>query len=100
MKDLELKAFVNKLKSIGQMTKRYAVVIFIVILVGIYGFLVYRINVLTQTEPSETAVNEQLQTVQRPKVDQNAIDKIQKLQNQNVEVKSLFDQARNNPFSE
>lgn len=100
MKDLEIKKLLSKLKAFGQKIKQYSVVIFIVVLVGIYGFLVFRINVLTQTEPSESAVNQQLQTVQRPKIDQTAIDKIQKLQNQNVEVKSLFDQARNNPFSE
>lgn len=100
MKDLNLKTIINKLTSFVRVLHRYAVVIFIVVVVGIFGFLVFRINTLAHSEPTDDAVNEKLQTVKRPKLDQNAVDKIEQLQGQNVEVKSLFDQARNNPFSE
>ncbi len=100
MKEFTPKKLAEKIKPLFRFLKRYAVLIFIVAIVGIYGFLVFRINSLVQTEPSEDAVTEKLQNVKRPKIDQSAIDKIQQLQGQNIEVKSLFDQARNNPFSE
>jgi len=61
---------------------------------------VFRINQYSHTEPADSAVQEKLQTTKRPKVDQAVLDKIQQLQDQNVQVQSLFDQARNNPFNE
>ena len=64
------------------------------------GFLVFQINRLATAEPTDTMIEEKLQTVARPKLDQAVIERIQQLQDQNVEVRSLFDQARNNPFNE
>jgi hypothetical protein len=98
--DLNSKELISKLSSFLRKLQRYAAFIFIIALLGIYGFLVFRINTLNSREPSDDAVTEKLQTVKRPKIDQSAVDKIQQLQDQHVEVKSLFDQARNNPFSE
>ena len=90
----------NKLKPLGVFFKRNFVFIFIVLQLIILSFLVYRINQYNQTEPTEEAIQEKLQTVQRPRIDQSALDKIQQLQDQNVQVDSLFNQARNNPFNE
>jgi len=42
----------------------------------------------------------QIITVTMPKIDEDAIAKIQQLKDQNIEVQSLFENARNNPFSE
>lgn len=80
--------------------KRYMVILFFIVFIGIYGFLVYRINALSSASPSEDTVTEKLKTIQHPKVDQSSLDKIQQLQDQHIEVKSLFENARNNPFSE
>lgn len=74
--------------------------IFIIALFGIYSFLVFRINALNAQEPSDDDVTAKLKTVQRPKVDQSVIDKIQQLQDNSVDVRSLFNHARDNPFEE
>ena len=65
-----------------------------------YSFIVLRINLLNRSEPTDDAVSEKLQSVQRPKIEPELLKKIQNLQDQNVEVQSLFKQARDNPFSE
>lgn len=100
MKNLNLKANLKKLINFFRGLKRYEVFLFIIFFALLYGFLIFRINRLSSMEPSDDAVSEKLQTVKRPKIDQASIDKIQQLQDQNVEVKSLFDQARSNPFAE
>lgn len=97
---LDFKDLPAKIRPALQFVKRYVVFIFVIIILLIFGFFVFRINQFSQTEPDETAVQEKLQTVQRPKIDQAVIDKIQQLQDQNIQIQSLFDQARNNPFSE
>ncbi len=100
MKDLDLKELVNKIVAFGQKLRRYAVVLFVITLVGIYGFLIYQVTSLTSAEPTDDQVTEKLQTVKRPKIDQAAVDKLNQLEGQNVEVNSLFQNARNNPFAE
>ena len=80
--------------------KRYLTFSVVIIFLLVYSYLTFRINVLSRREPSDGDVTTALKTSPRPKVDQATLDKIQQLQDQHVEVKSLFDNARSNPFSE
>jgi len=100
MKDLDIKAIPYLMKSLFRKLSRYAVLIFIVVIMLIYCFLVLKINLLAQHEPSDEEVNDQLKTSKRLKIDQDSIAKIGQLEDQNVSVKSLFKEARDNPFSE
>jgi hypothetical protein len=97
---MNIKELANKLKPLISKLQRYIVLIFIAVLVGMYGFLVLRINQFSAAEPSDEAVTEKLQGSQRPRIDQSMVDKITQLQGQNIEVQSLFKQARDNPFNE
>ncbi len=90
----------DKAQLLLKKSARYAAFILILILLGMYSFLVLRINSLTRGEPSDDAVKEKLQTVSRPKIDKTAVDKIQRLQDNSVQVQSLFQTARDNPFHE
>ncbi len=96
----QLTKYTSKLIPALQFIKRYSVFISVVILLIIFSFLVFRINQFNQLEPNESAVTEKLQTVQNPKIDQSVLDKIQQLQDQNLKVRALFRQARDNPFHE
>lgn len=80
--------------------RRYRITIFIVAFLSVYGFLVIKINGFINSEPPADALSQQLQTVKQLRIDQNAIDNILKLEEQNIEVQSLFKQARENPFTE
>jgi hypothetical protein len=89
-----------RLQPIIAYLKRYSVILFALFFLGMYGFLVYRINVLTNSEPDAAAVDESINTVKRLKIDQSSIDKMLQLEEENIEVQSLFQQARENPFTE
>ena len=52
------------------------------------------------TEPGADALSQQQQTVKQLRIDQNSIDSILELEEQNIDVRSLFKQARENPFNE
>ncbi len=97
---LEVKDIPAKLRPLLQFLKKYFSFIVAIFALAVIGLLVFRINQLSRIEPDETAITEKLETVRRPKIDEAVVDKIEKLQDQNVQVQSLFDQARNNPFSE
>lgn len=100
MASMEVKDVLAKIIPYITGLKKYLVFIFIITVLGLYGYLVFSINTLAQKEPDESAIIERLKTVQRPKIDQDALDKIQQLQAQNIQVQTLFNQARDNPFNE
>lgn len=90
----------NKLTPLLVQLRRYSVFIFILAFLSIYVFLVQRIGYLIQDEPTQAVSESQVKPISRLKIDQNAVQQITDLESQNIEVKSLFDQARQNPFTE
>jgi zona occludens toxin (predicted ATPase) len=100
MKKLATAGLQKKFQKARAIGRQYRVLFFIVALAAVYGFVVYRINVLSQSSPNPNDVSLQLQATRTPKVDPNVISKIQQLQDNSVNVQALFDQARNNPFNE
>jgi len=92
LKDLRLK--VKKLLSV--LVKHVTFIALMVVLVT-YLFVVWRISQLAGAEPPAA---DDTVTSAIPKVDKNAINQIQALEQSNAEVKSFFNSARNNPFSE
>lgn len=95
-----LPKIIEKLTKIWQRLRRYQTVIFIVFVALLYGFLVFRINSLSGQQPSDSDISAQLQRSSTPHIDQSSVDKIKQLQDNSVQVKTLFNNARNNPFAE
>lgn len=94
------KKLTDKLQLLLALLKRYIVLVVIILFGAMYGYLIYTSGQEAAKQPSETKVNEQFQGVSRPKLDENVASQLYELESQNIEVKSLFDEARNNPFSE
>lgn len=97
---LNIQELPGKLEFVLNFFKKYLSIIYILAILAIFGFFVFRINTYNRAEPAEDAIQDKLQTIRRPKIDKSVLDKIQQLQTQNVQVQSLFDQARSNPFNE
>ena len=97
---LDTKDIVNKLKPTLAWLKKHRIVIAIISVLFLYSFMVIEINALNRREPSEDAINEKLQTIKRPRIDDATIKKIEQLQDNNVDVEALFKTARENPFQE
>ena len=83
-----------------RLAQKYAGFLFTLVLLGVYLYLVQHIGPLIQSEPSQSAVDSKLKPINKLVVDQDSIQKITDLESQNVDVKSLFEQARENPFTE
>ena len=97
---LSYEKYLPKVLSYVTFVKKYAGFFFVIAFLGIYVFLVQQIGHFIQDEPSQAAIDSKLKPVNQLKIDQEAVRKITELESQNVEVKSLFDQARMNPFTE
>jgi len=76
----------------------YRVFIFFLVVATLYGYIVWRINSFNNA-PASTS-EETTQTAAQPHIDAATVQKIQSLQDNSVNVQSLFDAARQNPFQE
>lgn len=99
MKD-NLTTYKDKAFKYLDVAHRNAAFIFVLFLVGIYGFLAWTFLGLYGAQPDETAVQAELKAIGIPKVDAQVISKMEQLEDNSVSVQALFDEARKNPFQE
>ena|SRR5687767_3747910 len=97
---MNVKTLQNQLQQRWRSTLRLRILLFLILLVVLYGFIAWRISTLTNVQPDETAVNSKLKMTSTPRIDQAVVDKIKRLEDNSVNVQTLFDQARQNPFRE
>lgn len=80
--------------------RQYGAFVVVLLVLGAFAFIIVRINYYATLEPSQAAIDEKVLHLQQTQINQEAIDKIEKLNDTNVDVKALFDEARDNPFHE
>ena len=90
----------ENLLQAARTAQHYSVLVFLLFLIGIYGFLAWRVISLNQAQADPAEVAKQLKTAKNASIDPEVIRKIQQLQDNSVSVQSLFDEARSNPFQE
>jgi len=75
---------------------RYRILFFVLLVVGLYAYLVVQINQATSVQP---ATNQPLISTKKSlKVDESTVQQLEQLQDNSVSVQSLFNEARTNPF--
>lgn len=79
--------------------RRYAALIFFLLLACVYGFVLLRINALSDV-PASTSTSSDVTVAPTPHIDQSVVKQLESLQDHSVSVKALFDNARSNPFQE
>ena len=80
--------------------RRYAVVVFVLLLAAAYGIVLFRAYTFANAQPDDAAVSAQVKASAAPHIDPTAIQQLQALQDNSVNVQSLFNQTRSNPFQE
>lgn len=84
-------------KALG-VTSRYASISFFLLIACVYGFVIMRINTLSNIQPSQSDIDAQSKSTAIPRVDPKVAEQLESLEDNSVNVQTLFDQARNNPF--
>jgi hypothetical protein len=76
--------------------KRFSVLLFALVVTGLYGYLVLHIGQALSVEPTPT---NQLTTVKpSPRIDEATVQQLEQLQDNSVTVNALFNEGRSNPF--
>lgn len=98
-KDISLKELPQQLAHAAHKVLGMAPLLFILVAAGLYGFLLLRIATLSNIQPDASSVNSEISKLS-PHIDQKAAAQLQGLEDNSVNVQTLFNQARDNPFGE
>lgn len=96
---LNLKDLPQALGRLGHKLLNIAPILFVVVVALLYGFLLLRIMMLSNSQPEASSVSSEVAKLS-PHIDQKSADQLQTLEDNSVNVQTLFNQARNNPFGE
>ncbi len=78
----------------------YSFPAFLALVLGLYVFVLLRINTLSSTPPSNGAIINQAESARVPRIDPVVLKQLKSLQDNSVSVQTLFEETRNNPFQE
>ena len=98
--NIEVKDLPEKILPALQKLGRFIPLMFILIVLGIYSFMVLHVDQLMQTEVQDEDVEEMVEEAGGLEIDRQAVEAIERLEDQNVEVEAIFQEARDNPFAE
>lgn len=90
----------EQLARISSLVKRFRFLAAFVIFTSLYGFIIVKVNDITERTPSAAHISEKATSAPKARVDEKLVDEISALEEQNVTVKTIFSEARKNPFSE
>jgi len=96
--NIELGTLGSQLGGAFKKLGAYRILIFFLAVAILYGFILWRINVYSNTpanQSEESAANAGL-----AHIDPTVVQKMLNLQDNSVNVQALFNQARDNPFQE
>ena len=95
---INLDTVLDKVVEQSKIVRKYSIAIFVIFIAILYGFLLFQISSLSNSQPTSEAVSSQVKAAQIPHINQSVVNQLQTLQNNSVNVQALFNQARNNPF--
>ncbi len=95
---LKFQELTAKLIADSEKLRRYSLLSFIIFVSLIYGLLLFRINSLSGQQPTEAAINKQIKAAKIHQIDKSVVKQLESLQDNSVNVQTLFNQARSNPF--
>ena len=98
--DLSADSLKKALKKFSRFLNAYRGFLFFLIVAGLYGFILWRINVLVVATPTDAEMQSAAEQNKTPHVNEAIVKKMQSLKDNSVNVQTLFESARNNPFSE
>ncbi len=93
-----LSKYLGPIKKVMLVLNKHRLITYMVFIFALYSLVIVKINNLGQVLPSTTQT-QTTSTVATPEhINQSVISQLQQLQNNNVTVQALFEQARSNPF--
>ncbi len=90
----------NLVFRIESLAKRFRFIIMFVIFSLMYGYILIQINLVNSRQPSQSQIESNLMEPSKSKINPEYVDKITSLEEESVDIKAIFNEARKNPFAE
>jgi hypothetical protein len=87
------------IKRIGVFLAKNKIIVTSLVILAVGLFVLHRISILTHPEVDQKHLNEELSKLQGVSFDEEAIKKIDELENSSINIKSDFSD-RDNPFAD
>lgn len=97
-KKIDLKSLTTQASTGLAKARRFSFPLFLCLVAVLYGFVLLRIHSLNDMEPSSESVTSQVEAAQVPHIDEATVKQLESLENNSVNVQTLFNEARSNPF--
>jgi hypothetical protein len=96
--NIDITALTSKFATIKDFIVRYALIIFIIGVVGILGFMTLTISHFSNLEPTDDQIDEKKSSLKAVRLDEKSIAKLVQLEDRGINIESLFNNGRTNPF--
>lgn len=93
MKNISLSSLSKQLLQVLGQLGRYSVLFFVLLLAGLYAFLIFKIDQATNVQ-----ANQDTTAASTPHIDENLVKQLMQLKDNSVGVQALFSESRTNPF--
>lgn len=97
--NFDLKTLPSQLARVGHRVLRFLPITFFLVLAGVYGFMLLRITMLSNAQPTQSQISDRASSLSQH-IDKRAVSQLQSLEDNSVNVQALFQTARDNPFNE
>ena len=97
-KKLDLKSLRAQAGLDIEKARHFSLAGFVALIVVLYGFVLLRINSLSNAQPSQESVTSQVKAARVPRIEQSVVDQLESLHDNSVNVQALFNDTRSNPF--
>lgn len=100
MKDLSIKSPLPMLVDWSRKLRPYVGVLLFLFFAFIYGYMILQISTYSNPHIDEADVLSEVKSSPTPRIDEEAVKKLQSLKDNSVNVQTLFEEDRTNPFQE
>ncbi|HTH72134.1 MAG TPA: hypothetical protein VL737_02115 [Candidatus Pristimantibacillus sp.] len=100
MSDIKVKSPLPAIVAALRKVRPYVGVLIFLLLAGLYGYMIFKVNSLASPTISDDEVLSDVKSLPVPRIDDQAAKQLQTLKDNSVNVQTLFDQNRTNPFQE
>lgn len=96
--EISVKSLRPALAKMFHLLRRYSSVLIFLLFTGVYGYVILQINSLSNPAVDTSEVLSEAKALPVPKIDEESAQKLQSLEDNSVNVQTLFEQGRTDPF--
>lgn len=97
---LEKAFLLDKLTLLAAPIKRFRFILVFIAFSIMYAYIIMQVNTISLRQPSDKQIKDKVTATPQTKLDPNLTEQLNTLEETNIDIKAIFNDARKNPFAE